>query len=40
MDKEAKENESFLTSILKQNDSFRIEVRSSVFVDYLEKANL
>ena len=40
MEKEAKENESFLTSILKQNDSFRIEVRSSVFVDYLEKANL
>ena len=29
MDKEAKENESFLTSILKQNDSFRIDARSS-----------
>ena len=40
MDKEAKENESFLTSILKQNDSFRIEVRSSAFVNYLEKLNL
>ena len=35
MDKEAKENESFLTSILKQNDSFRIDVRSSAFVNYL-----
>ena len=40
MDKEAKENESFLTSILKQNDSFRIEVRSSEFVNYLKKSNL
>ena len=37
MDKEAKENESFLTSILKQNDSFRIDVRSSAFVNYLKK---
>ena len=40
MDKEAKENESFLTSIFKQNDSFRIEVRSSAFVNYLKKLNL
>ncbi len=40
MDKESKENESFLSSILKQNDSFRIEVRSSAFVNYLEKLNL
>ena len=40
IDKEAKENESFLTSILKQNDSFRIEVRSSAFVNYLKKLNL
>ena len=40
MDKEAKENESFLTSILKQNDSFRIDVRSSTFVNYLKKLNL
>ena len=40
MDKEAKENESFLTSILKQNVSFRIEVRSSGFVSYLERLNL
>jgi len=35
--KEAKENESFLKSILKQNDSFRIDVRSSSFVNYLKK---
>ena len=39
MDKKAKEDESFLTSILSQNDSFRIEVRSSAFVNYLEKLN-
>ena len=37
MDKEAKENESFLTSILKQNDSFRIDVRSRAFVNFLKK---
>ena len=37
MDKEAKENESFLTSILKQNDSFRIDARSSAFVNYSKK---
>ena len=35
--KEAKENESFLSSILKQDDSFRIDVRSSSFVNYLKK---
>ena len=40
MDKEAKENESFLKSVLKQNDSFRIDVRSSTFVNYLKKLNL
>ena len=40
MDKEAKENESSLSSILKQNDSFRIDVRSSAFVNYLKKLNL
>ena len=40
MDKEAKENESSLSSILKQNDSFRTEVRSSTFVNYLKKLNL
>ena len=39
MDKEAKENESFLKSILKQNDSFRIDVRSGAFVNYLKKLN-
>ena len=37
MDKEAKENKSYLTSVLKQNDSFRIDVRSSAFVNYLKK---
>ena len=40
MDKKVKEDESFLTSILSQNDSFRIEVRSSAFVNYLKKLNL
>ena len=40
MDKEAKENESFLKSVLNQNDSFRIDVRSSTFVNYLKKLNL
>ena len=37
MDKEAKENESFLKSVLKQNDSFRIDVRSSAFTNHLKK---
>ena len=37
MNKEAKENESFLTSILKQNDSFRIDARSNAFANYLKK---
>jgi len=37
MDKEAKQNESFLKSILKQNDSFRIDARSSTFTNFLEK---
>ena len=37
MDKEAKQNESLLKSILKQNDSFRIDVRSSTFVKYLKE---
>ena len=35
--KEAKENESLLKSVLKQNDSFRIDVRSSTFINYLKK---
>ena len=37
MDKEAKENESFLKSVLKQNDSFRIDARSSAFANHLKK---
>ena len=39
MNKEAKENESFLKTVLKQNDSFRIDVRSSAFVNHLKKKN-
>jgi len=35
--KDAKENENFLKSILKQKDSFRIDARSSAFVNYLKK---
>ena len=38
MDKEAKENKSYLTFVLKQNDSFRIDVRSSAFENYLKKS--
>ena len=37
MDKEANQNESLLTSVLKQRDSFRIDIRSSAFVSYLKK---
>ena len=37
MDEEAKQNESLLTSVLKQKDSFRIDVRSGPFVNYLKK---
>jgi hypothetical protein len=37
MDKEAKQNESLLKSVLKQKDSFRIDVRSSAFVNYLKR---
>ena len=37
MDKEGKENESFLKSVLKQNDSFRIDARSSAFANHLKK---
>ena len=40
IDKDAKKNESFLKSILKQNDSFRIDARSSGFENYLKKLNL
>ena len=39
MDIEAKENESLLKSVLKQNDSFRIDVRSSAFSNHLKKKN-
>jgi len=35
--KEAKENESLLKSVLKQNDSFRIDVRSRAFAKHLKK---
>ena len=35
--KEAKENESLLKSVLKQNDSFRIDVRSSAFAKHLKQ---
>jgi len=37
MDKEANQNDSFITSTLNQNDSFRINVRSHVFANYLKK---
>ena len=37
MDKEANKNDSFITSTLNQNDSFRINVRSRIFVNYLKK---
>ena len=40
IDKDAKKNESSLKSILKQNDSFRIDARSSAFANYLKKLNL
>jgi len=40
MDKEAKKNQSFLRSILNQSDSFRIDVRSRAFVNYLKNLNL
>ena len=37
MDKEAKKNQSLLKSVLKQNDSFRIDVRSSAFTKHLKQ---
>ena len=40
VDKDTKKNESFLKSILKQSDSFRIDARSSTFANYLKKLNL
>ena len=37
MDKEANKKSNFMMSILNQKDSFRINVRSHVFVNYLKK---
>jgi hypothetical protein len=37
MDKNANKNASFITSTLNQNDSFRTNVRSRVFINYLKK---
>ena len=37
MDKKANKNSNFMMSILNQKDSFRINVRSHVFVNYLNK---
>jgi len=37
MDKEANLKDTFITNILNQKDSFRINVRSLVFINYLKK---
>ncbi len=37
MDKKTNQNDSFITTILNQKDSFRINIRSRVFVNYLKK---
>ena len=37
MDKEANKNTNFITSTLNQNDSFRINIRSRLFKNYLKK---
>jgi hypothetical protein len=37
MDKEANKNSNFMMSILNQKDSFRVSVRSHIFVNYLKK---
>ena len=37
MDKEANKSANFIMSTLNQNDSFRINVRSRLFVNYLKK---
>jgi hypothetical protein len=37
MDKKTNQNNSFITTILNQKDSFRINIRSRVFVNYLKK---
>jgi len=39
VDEDAKNSETYLKSILKQNDSFRIDVRSSAFVNFLKENN-
>ena len=38
MDKEINQNDSFITTILNQKDSFRINIRSRVFINYLKKS--
>ena len=37
MDKQSNKNASFITSTLNQNDSFRTNIRSRVFINYLKK---
>ena len=37
MDKEDNQNDSLMTTILSQKDSFRINIRSRIFVNYLKK---
>ena len=37
MDKVVNQNDSFITTILSQKDSFRINIRSRIFVNYLKK---
>ena len=37
MDKEANKNSNFMMSTLNQKDSFRINVRSHAFINYLKK---
>ena len=37
IDKDVNQNDSFITTILSQKDSFRINVRSRVFINYLKK---
>ena len=38
MDKKANKNSNFIMSTLNQKDSFRINIRSNTFVNYLEKS--
>jgi hypothetical protein len=37
LDKAANKNYNFITSTLNQNDSFRVNVRSRIFINYLKK---